>query len=470
MPATEAAVKLTRAALQTRTGERAPAAPVRIVHIGLGAFARAHQAWYTTQVDDENAWGIAAFTGRSAAIADELAPQDGLFTLVERSADGDRTTLVRSIVEVVDGADVGRLMQLLAAPTTAVITMTVTESGYRLRSDGTPDTADPLVVADIAALRAVLNGAAADADAPPLTTALGRLVRALEARRQADAGPIAVVPCDNMPGNGAYVRRGVIALARGALPELGEWISQHVSFVSTSVDRITPRTTPDDVAAVATLTGWADSSPVVTEPFTDWVLSGRFPAGRPDWERAGARFVPDVEPYERRKLWLLNGAHSLLAYTGLLRGHRTVADAIGDDESRAEVERLWDEAVRHLPADLGLNRYRTALLKRFENARIEHHLAQIAPEALTKLRVRIAPVARAERAAGRAASATATPIAAWIALVLRRFELIDAQCDAITAASAAADPLRALLALVDEGLAADAVYLQAVRDVIPRLA
>jgi fructuronate reductase len=464
-PATEAAVRLTRRALESRTGDAARPAPVRIVHLGLGGFARAHQAWYTAQVDDDGVWGIAAFTGRSAAVADELTPQDGLFTLVERSAEGDRAEVVKSIVEVDDGADVGRLVELIAAPSTAIVTITVTEAGYRLRADGTPDDADPVVVADAATLRAVLGGGVADEHAPPLTSTLGRLVRALEARRQADAGPIAVVPCDNMPGNGPYVGRGVIEIARAALPELADWISQNVSFVSTSVDRITPRTTREDLDAVAALTGWADASPVVTEPFSSWVLSGGFPAGRPSWERAGARFVADIEPYERRKLWLLNGAHSLLAYTGLRRGHRTVAEAIADEVSRSEVLALWDEAERHLPAGLDLAAYRGALLERFENARIEHQLAQIAPEGLTKLRVRIVPVALAERAGGRPATAAATAIGAWMALVLDGDELMDAQRATIAEAADAADPQHALLALLDEDLAGDAGFLQSVRDV-----
>ena len=175
-----------------------------------------------------------------------------------------------------------------------------------------------------------------------------------------------------------------------------------MTFVSTSIDRITPKTTPADVAAVAAATGWRDRSPVVTEPFHDWVLSGEFRAGRPAWEKAGARFVDDIDPFERRKLWLLNGSHTLLAYAGAARGHRTVAEAVGDPEVRSWVEQFWAEAVRHLPAEgLDLDAYRAALLDRFDNARIQHLLGQIGQDGTTKLRVRIAPVLRAERAAGR---------------------------------------------------------------------
>lgn len=458
---------LTRHALEERIGVRAVPAPVRIVHLGLGAFARAHQAWYTTRVDDDNAWGIAAFTGRSATAAEQLAPQDGLFTLVERSAEGDRTSIVTSIVEVEDGTNVDRLAELLGQATTAVVTLTVTEAGYRLLADGTPDLADPVVTADLALLRE--HPATSDADAsPPLKSALGRLVWGLAARRRTDAGPIAIVPCDNMPDNGAFVRHGTVEFARSASLELADWIGTNVSFVSTSVDRITPATTADDITSVAATTGWADAAPVVTEPFSDWVLSGDFPAGRPRWERAGARFVDDIEPFERRKLWLLNGAHSLLAYTGLGRGHRTVAEAIADPVSRAEVIALWDEAARHLPEGLDLDVYCNALLGRFENTRIEHRLDQIAAEGSTKLRVRVVPVARAERVAGRRAPAAAAAIGAWVALILAGHELVDAQREVIVAAASDPDPEIALLALLDRALSTDEVFLREVREAVAR--
>lgn len=455
---------LTRPALAAWRGGDIPLAPVRIVHIGLGAFARAHQAWYTSQVDEAGEWGIAAFTGRSATAAAELAPQGGLFSVIERSATADQVGIVGSITEVNDGADVARLVELLAAPHTAIVTLTVTESGYRLRADGSLNLSDPVVAHDVSLLEQA-HGAVGSALVPASPeSALARLVLGLDARFRADAGPIAVVPCDNMPDNGAFVRRGVLELAGRIGADTATWIEQNVSFVSTSVDRITPRTTPDDVAAVTELTGWVDASPVVTEPFHDWALSGEFPGGRPEWERAGARFVADIEPFERRKLWLLNGAHSLLAYTGLLRGHATVAGAMADPATRAEVRELWSEAARHLPQDgLDLESYCAALLERFDNARIEHQLAQIAAEGVTKLRVRFVPVARAERAAGRPATASAVAIGGWIELLLGGRELVDAQRGAVEEALSATDPEHALLALLDRELAADVVFLDGVR-------
>jgi fructuronate reductase len=381
----------------TRAGLGLATPPVRSVHLGLGAFHRAHQAWYTHAADPE--WGIAAFTGRDAAAADLLAPQDGLYTLIERGPSSDEATIVGSVVEALDGSRVDRLVELLAAESTALVTLTVTEAGYRLTPDGRPDESDPHVVADLA-------GAAP-------STPLGRLVAGLGARRSADA-PLAIVPCDNIPGNGEVVRRGLLAFAERRDPALAEWISERVSFVSTSVDRITPRLSDDDRGVAASLTGWDDAAPVITEPFRDWTLSGDFPLGRPRWEHAGARFVDDIEPFENRKLWLLNGAHSLLAELGRVRGHRVVAEAIADESCREAVDRFWSEATRVLDDEsLDLDRYRESLLARFGNARIRHELDQIAMDAPTKLRLRIIPVARAERAVGNPADGCATAIAAW---------------------------------------------------------
>lgn len=429
-------------------------APVRIVHLGLGAFHRSHQAWYTHQAGDAADWGIAAFTGRRPDAALALAEQDGLYTVVERGDAGDSFATVSSIVEAVDGADVGRLAALVAAPATAVITLTITEAAYRLRADGSLDTGAADVAADLALL--------ASGSGYP-TTPLGRLVLALAARRDAGAGPLAVVCCDNLSNNGTVAHNAVVGMAGAWDAGLASWIEANTSFVSTSVDRITPRTTGADVEAVQAACGYRDSSPVVAEPFSNWVLSGDFPAGRPRWEDAGAVFVADIEPYENRKLWLLNGAHSLLAYAGQLRGNTTVAEALADPLCRDAVERFWDEAEANLPAgELGIPAYRAALLDRFSNARIAHHLAQIAMNGSTKLRMRAVPVLRAERAAGRTGAAAALMIAAWMDHTTTADELHDPLAGEVAAASrlTGAERIRALLALVDPALAADGPVLE----------
>ncbi|OLT32018.1 hypothetical protein BJF79_36420 [Actinomadura sp. CNU-125] len=188
----------------------------------------------------------------------------------------------------------------------------------------------------------------------------------------------------------------------------------HASYVDTVADRITPWPGEDTAAAVAAATGRADAAPVVAEPFAEWILCGDFPAGRPRWEDAGARFVPDITPYERRKLWLLNGGHSLLAYAGPPRGHATVAEAVADPLCRAWLDEWWDEASAVLAPDSGPAAYRAALLERFANPRIAHALAKIAENGAEKLLTRVVPVLRAARRNGRTPAAALRPIAAWL--------------------------------------------------------
>jgi fructuronate reductase len=391
-----------------------PRPPVRIVHLGLGAFHRAHQAWYTTHAGNARDWGICAFTGRSPAMAELLSGQDGLYTVIERSPTTDRHEIVSSLVEARDGANISRLAEQFASPDIALVTITVTEAGYRLHADGSPDTSDAALARDLETLREAVSSQA-QLGRLSLTTMLGRLLAGLEARRRALGPGIAVVPCDNLPANGSVMSRGTTAAAEFASPALAEWIAQNVSFVSTSVDRITPRTTAADAERLNTQAEWVDAAPVVTEPFRDWVLSGSFPAGRPAWEDAGARFVEDIEPWEHRKLWLLNGAHTLLSFGGLLRGHETIAEAIRDPALSVMVEEFWDEASALLPAGLGLDGYRAALRERFLNSRIDHRLAQIAEDGTLKLSLRIVPVAEAHLKAGRLPRGAAFAIACWLA-------------------------------------------------------
>ncbi|MEZ2391229.1 mannitol dehydrogenase family protein [bacterium RCC_150] len=437
-----------------------------MVHIGLGAFHRSHQAWYTQHAGDAAEWGIASFTGRRPDAADVLAAQDGLYTLVERADAGDSFEVISSIVEAVDGADVARFLELAAAPLTSVITLTITEAGYRLNAAGDLDKEAPDVVRDLGVLRSGAPG-----DGKP-TTPLGRLVSGLAARRDADAGPLAVVCCDNLSDNGTVARNAVVGMAAAFDVELAAWINANISFVSTSVDRITPRTMEEDLDAVARACGYIDETPVVTEPFRNWVLSGDFPAGRPRWEDAGAVFVTEIEPNENRKLWLLNGAHSLLAYAGQLRGHNTVAEALADETCRGAVEEFWDEAANHLTQKgLDIPEYRTALLERFGNSRIAHHLSQIAMDGSNKLRMRALPVLRAERAAGRSGVAAARMIAAWALYAAVAEELQDPLASDIAAANTLQGSARieALVRLLDPELAADSGIISLVHELAESL-
>lgn len=365
-----------------------------IVHLGVGAFARAHLAWYTQHATGEP-WGITAFTGRSPAAADALAAQDCRYTLVTRAADGDVAEVVDTIVAAHPGTDDTAWRRVVASPTTSIVTLTVTEAGYR-----------------------------AGSDVP------ARLVDGLAARRAADGGRIALVSLDNLTHNGDVLRDAVHAVT--ADPDLRAWIDDHVTFPSSMVDRITPATTDDDVAGLADLPGAlpGDRVPVVTEPFAEWVLEDAFDGiDRPAWETAGVRLVPDVTPFEQRKLWLLNGSHSLLASLGLLLGHETVADAMADPRCRAAVEQLWDEAAAELPLPAAeVDDARTALVERFTNPRIRHTLRQIVAGSAAKLPVRVVDVLRRrldrDPAAGVGPGA-ATALAAWWLHCTEQPELVD---------------------------------------------
>jgi fructuronate reductase len=380
-----------------------------MVHLGLGNFFRAHAAGDTDQADDAGEWGIAAFTGRSPAMAVALAAQDGLYTLLVRAPDAPRPQVVSSLSAVHAADDLDALRAYFARPEVAIVTLTVTEAGYRRNDGGGLNLSDPDVRADVEALRSDPYGAV-------VTTTPGKLIAGLVARRAAGAGPIAIVPNDNVPENGAMVARVVGDLAAAVDPTLSHWLVEQVSYVTTMVDRITPRTTDEDRAVVAGMTGIDDPETVPTEPFSEWVLAGAFPGGRPAWDAAGARLVADVRPFEQRKLWLLNGSHSLMAYAGSALGHETVAEAIADPTLRRWVEEWWDAAARHLTVpEEDVTAYRKALLERFSNPSIRHLLTQIAADGSQKVPIRAVPVITADLSQRRVDGGATRMVSAWIA-------------------------------------------------------
>ena len=393
---------LTRVAVPGRA-----AAPVRVVHLGLGNFVRAHQCWYTSHAPDAADWGIAAFTGTSSRpLVSWLNSQQGLYTLVTRAPDADQFEVLSSLSRAHAADEHDAWLRYFQAPDLSAVTVTITEAGYLRGPHGGLDLRRPEVQADLAVLRSDPAG--------PVRTGPARLLAGFAARWQAAAGPIALVPCDNTPGNGELAGRVVSELAQLVSAQLAGWLAESVAVVTTVVDRITPVTTPADIRTVLSLTGLHDRCPVVTEPFHDWVLSGTFPAW-PGWEIAGATFTADVTPYEQRKLWLLNGAHSLLAYAGSILGHRSVAGAVAETTCRDWLGDRWAAASPHLAqpaADVAA--YRVAVLERLSNARMNDPLDRIAADGSQKLPIRVLPVLRAERAAGRVPAGATRVLAAWV--------------------------------------------------------
>lgn len=399
----------------TRADFVRPAAPVRMVHLGLGNFTRAHQAWYTEHASDADQWGIAAFTGRRPTMAELLTPQDGLYTLITQGADGNTFEVISSVTHVHPASDFPALMGYFASPELAVVTSTVTEAGYYRAADGRLDVDDPAIVADLALLRTLVEDGDLSVDAVSevaVATPPARILAGLLARRAAEAGPLTILPCDNIPDNGSAFGRVVTDAAEAVDPSLVEWMDGNVAWATCMVDRITPATTEAEKELVAEEQGYDDASPVPTEPFSEWVISGEFPAGRPDWESAGAQIVEDVEPYEQRKLWLLNGSHSLMAYAGPILGVETVAEGIAHPQLREWVLQWWAEAGPGL--QVPWEEYSQALLERFENPNIRHLLAQIAADGSLKLPVRIAPTLRAYRGRGELPEAAVRAVAAWL--------------------------------------------------------
>ncbi|WP_114953842.1 mannitol dehydrogenase family protein [Sphingosinicella terrae] len=357
-----------------------------VVHLGIGAFHRAHQAALFDRLNESDPrWAIRAASLRSPGVRDEMAPQDGLYAMVVREGGDDRVRVIGAVREVlVAPEDPRTLVEALAAPEVRLVTLTVTEKGYRQAPD--------------------------DPEAP--RTAAGFIAAGLNLRRSRGLAPFAALSCDNLPDNGARLREAVLAVSD---PELGDWIGAHVAFPKTMVDRIVPATDEADIASLARHLGLVDRAMVKTEPFWQWVIED-FPGDRPDFESIGVQMTSDVAPWEDAKLRLLNGAHSAIAYLGGLAGTDFVHQFVADPAGRSLVESLWDEAQATLdpPPGLDLPGYREALMRRFSNASLQHRTRQIAMDGSQKLPQRLlAPIADRLRR-GQAADVLILAVAAWM--------------------------------------------------------
>ena len=418
---------------------------VSIVHLGIGAFHRAHMAVYVDDLLARSAgdWGICGVSLRSAGVRNALAPQGGLYTLVERGPGAPRYRIIGSVKEVlVAPEDPELVVERMARIETRIVSLTVTEKGYcHSPATGALDEHHPDILHDLT-----------DPDTP--RSAIGFLVSALDRRRQAGLPPFTVLSCDNLPNNGDTVRGIVQRFADLTDPTLGRWIEDEGAFPNTMVDRIVPASTDEDRAAVDAALGCHDAWPVATEPFRQWVIEDDFSAGRPDWSAVGAQLVSDVAPFELMKLRLLNGAHSCLAYLGYLAGYETVSDAMADPNMAAYVRRLMDDEVTptlDVPPGTDLTAYKDALIERFRNPALKHRTWQIAMDGSQKLPQRLLGTVRDRLAAGRPIDSLALGIAAWMRYVTgvdERGEPIDVR-----------DPLADLLGDVTRQAAGDPAAL-----------
>ncbi|HBQ1170481.1 TPA: mannitol dehydrogenase family protein [Klebsiella aerogenes] len=410
----------------------------RIVHLGFGAFHRAHQAVYADILAAEHGsdWGYTEVNliGGEQQIAD-LQQQDLLYTVAEMSADA-WTARVVGVVKQAMHAQVDGLESVLAKmcePQVAIVSLTITEKGYcHSPATGQLQLDNPLIAAD-------LQTPHQPKSAP------GVVVEALARRRAAGLPAFSVMSCDNMPENGHVMRNVVCAYARAVDDELAQWIEQNVTFPSTMVDRIVPAVTADTLDKIEQLTGVRDPAGVACEPFRQWVIEDNFVAGRPQWEKAGAELVTDVVPFEEMKLRMLNGSHSFLAYLGYLAGYQHINDCMQDDNYRraAQALMLQEQAPTLKVQGVDLARYAGLLIERYSNPALKHRTWQIAMDGSQKLPQRMLDSVRWHLAHHSDFSLLALGIAGW----MRYVSGVDDQGQAIEIS----DPLLPVIQQVVQG-------------------
>jgi fructuronate reductase len=391
-----------------------------ILHIGPGAFHRAHQGWFVDKIAARDPrWGLSVVALRGTSTTDALTAQDGLYTIAELSQT-PRFRVIGAVREAIAARTYPQaVLARLADPRLAVVTMTVTENGYCLTPSGDLDTARDEIAHD-------LTGASVP------QSLIGWLVEGLARRQRVGLAPYTMISCDNLADNGRRLKRAVLQFAHERDPDLARWLEQTAHFPSTMVDSITPASDEALKARVALHLGAVDMAPVQREPFVQWVMEPAPDAIGPDWAGAGVTVTHDVAAYEQAKLRILNGAHSTLAYLGLLRGAKTTCDAMADAVLARFVHRLIVEDILPSltpPQGLDLRDYTEVVLARIANPAITHHLGQIAWDGSQKLPYRLFGVIEDARAKGRPLARLAVPIAAWMRFVCRRLregaELID---------------------------------------------
>lgn len=455
----DATLSLVRQGVEVPAYDRATAT-IGVVHFGPGAFHRAHQAWYFDEMlKVGGAFAVAAVALRSGGVRAALAPQDGLYVLATREAQPSYRVI-------------GAIKEALTAPETPqavfahlmsarLVTATVTEKGYCLTPVGDLDLAHPDIAHDLAR--------------PPFPVSLvGWLAEGLSRRRAARLAPFVALSCDNLSDNGGKLGRAVVSFARASGDvALADWIEGEAVFPCSMVDSITPATDDALRAEVEAATGLTDAWPVQREAFLQWVVEDRLGDLGPAFAAAGVTLTADVTAFERAKLRLLNGAHSTLAYVGLLKGHETVAQAMADPELAAFVETLMADDIAPTlgpTPDLDVPAYIAAILARFRNPAIVHRLAQIAWDGSQKLPFRILETTAEALAAGRSVARLAVPVAAWMRFIESRAgqEIVDPMAAQFAGLRGVTDFL-ALSAIFPAELVANPIWRAAVTEAYAKL-
>ena len=456
--------------------ERAALEP-HTVHLGVGGFHRAHQAVYLDDllaIEGTPRWGECGIgvLASDDRMRDALAGQDFLYTVVERSAGEPAARVIGSMTGYVYApAERERAIEVMAAPATRIVSLTITEGGYFL-DEGTGEfVADhPEIEQDVRHPEAAKSS-------------FGLIAEALDRRRMRGLPAFTVMSCDNLQGNGHVVEKVLLGYAGMRKAELRDWIAANVAFPNSMVDRITPQTTPGDVAFVRERFGVDDAWPVVTEPFRQWVIEDTFPHGRPEWERVGGEMVRDVAPYELMKMRLLNGSHLAMAYLGALKGYRYVHEVMADALFGEFIRAFMEEVTPVVPVIPGtsVTEYKATLMERFRNPTINDQVTRICSEGSAKLPKWLLPSITELTQKGLPTELLSLVVASWIFYLGhgldetgRPLEIIDARATELRgiAAAAGGDPRQVLAvrSIFGERLPANERFVQAVRAGIERLA
>lgn len=384
----------------------------KIVHLGFGAFYRAHQGVYTDILarNYQSDWGCCVVSLNSGVkTITDLRNQNTLYTVAEISSDGWAIRTVGTVTQALQARmdGLGAILEVLSLPDVAIISLTITEKGYcHLPATGQLMLEHPVIAADL------LNP-----EYP--VSAIGVIVAGLALRKAKGLKGVSIMSCDNMPSNGDITRNVVLAYAQAVDMQLAQWIESEVSFPSTMVDRIVPAVSQQTLDSIAKVTGDYDPVAVACEPFRQWVIEDNFVAGRPEWEKAGAELVEDVIPFEEMKLRMLNGSHSFLAYLGYLAGYSQINLCMNDPYFRQAARHfmLEEQAVTLKVTGIDLVSYADSLISRYENPALAHRTEQIAMDGSQKLPQRMLDSIRWHLRRGSSWSLLALGVAAWMRYV-----------------------------------------------------